>query len=813
LWIEIIGREDVRVGREQGYWIQVGNSGNIDVEDVFVDLGIPSGFRLQRVETKDGNIIWSRDNILKDFEEGKVEFPEDWKGVSEGDIVKFFDEADIFQIPIIRSGETFKFKVMVYAPLSLSSQEIKPLVAPLLVAGGVWFAKYVGMTYVKHLIAQTLKTSVEEIADPKDTNAWEAIWETLEEATKKTIEDLDLRNWISWGKTGLEKFSEMAVKEPLKFASLLEKVGKVDSEKAVDIAYKFREAYAKNGINLGSIGKLKKGLFALEAAFKIYEKLHLINPIWQKAGKPIRRVMSYDPNDKAGPAGFGENHYVSRDQTFQYVVYFENVATANAAAQTVNITDQLDSNLDWKSLTFSDISVAGKIITIPEETTQISTSTVITVEPWNGQPATQTVKLQIKASFNPNTGLVQWLLEGRDLDTGTLTDFLVPNTNPPKGEGWVTFMVKPKPNLSSGTQIKNKATIDFDADLPPEPMNTPEVVNTIDSGAPTSSVNPLAEHQWSVNFKVSWSGKDDERGSGIRDYTIYVSDNGGAYTPWLTNTTETSAIFTGTSGHTYSFYSIARDNVGHTEEPPATFDAQTKILGLKYQVFANRDNDILLPDNRTRIFIPKGALSGDTFLGVGFPDPNTVPQAKGLQPTGVYIEISLENGQTRFLNNKMATIWIPYKDENPNDGVIDGTKIKEHSLKVFFFDGRAWVRDFETEIDAINNIAKLNTPHLTIFGLFGVIAPNLEDVIVYPNPFKPSRGDTKIRFERLTKNVTIRIYNIAGELVKMEKNILTGFFDWDAKNDSGEKVASGIYIYVITDNEGGIKKGKIAIIR
>jgi hypothetical protein len=33
------------------------------------------------------------------------------------------------------------------------------------------------------------------------------------------------------------------------------------------------------------------------------------------------------------------------------------------------------------------------------------------------------------------------------------------------------------------------------------------------------------------------------------------------------------------------------------------------------------------------------------------------------------------------------------------------------------------------------------------------------------------------------------------------------------KNDSGEKVASGVYIYVITDDEGRIKKGKIAIIR
>jgi flagellar hook assembly protein FlgD len=67
--------------------------------------------------------------------------------------------------------------------------------------------------------------------------------------------------------------------------------------------------------------------------------------------------------------------------------------------------------------------------------------------------------------------------------------------------------------------------------------------------------------------------------------------------------------------------------------------------------------------------------------------------------------------------------------------------------------------------------------------------------------------------QRLPENVTIRIYNIAGELIMIEENINSGFFNWNAKNEAGEKVASGVYIYIITDDKGGIKKGKIAIIR
>jgi hypothetical protein len=45
------------------------------------------------------------------------------------------------------------------------------------------------------------------------------------------------------------------------------------------------------------------------------------------------------------------------------------------------------------------------------------------------------------------------------------------------------------------------------------------------------------------------------------------------YTNWLTRTTNLSAVFFGDSGHTYSFYSVARDNVGNIEEAPEEPDA------------------------------------------------------------------------------------------------------------------------------------------------------------------------------------------------------------------------------------------------
>jgi hypothetical protein len=59
---------------------------------------------------------------------------------------------------------------------------------------------------------------------------------------------------------------------------------------------------------------------------------------------------------------------------------------------------------------------------------------------------------------------------------------------------------------------------------------------------------------------------------------VYSSDDGGAFTAWLTNTAATSALFTGASGHTYAFYSVARDLIGNVEVGKTYPEAITKII-------------------------------------------------------------------------------------------------------------------------------------------------------------------------------------------------------------------------------------------
>jgi len=127
----------------------------------------------------------------------------------------------------------------------------------------------------------------------------------------------------------------------------------------------------------------------------------------------------------------------------------------------------------------------------------------------------------------------------------------------------VEFSVRHRQNLPSGTVISNQAFVEFDfaGDLlqHPAPKERPWI-NTIDAGPPTSRVAELPAVTNQARLVVQWNGQDDTNGSGVAGYDVFVSDNNGPWTLWQNNSTNTSGLFPALSGHTYAFYSVARDN-------------------------------------------------------------------------------------------------------------------------------------------------------------------------------------------------------------------------------------------------------------
>jgi len=95
-------------------------------------------------------------------------------------------------------------------------------------------------------------------------------------------------------------------------------------------------------------------------------------------------------------------------------------------------------------------------------------------------------------------------------------------------------------------------------------------------------------------------------------------------------------------------------------------------------------------------------------------------------------------------------------------------------------------------------------------------AMTIKDAYAYPIPFKPNSGlgHTVINFKLYSiLNVILRIYNIAGELVFEQAGITTDPYVWSVVNNWNEPVASGVYIYFLTDDTREKKLGKIVVIR
>ena len=291
-------------------------------------------------------------------------------------------------------------------------------------------------------------------------------------------------------------------------------------------------------------------------------------PVDESASLQTCGVGSLDPNSKTGPIGLGSAQYLAGNVGVPYLVSFQNVPTATAPAQAVTVTDTLNTNLDLTTLTLGPISFLNQVVTPPAIPLLVSPlSTTVDLRPANN------LLVKVTANLNTSMSVLKWTFQSLDPTTGVPPTDPLAGFLPPGAEGSVFFTVLPKSTVTTGTVIQNTATIVFDVNAP---INTPTWSNTIDNTKPTSHVLPLGAVQNTPSFTFQWSGTDV--GSGIQDYAIYVSDNGGPFTPWQTHTTATQGTFTGTAGHTYGFYSIARDLTGNVENAKTTAEATTRVV-------------------------------------------------------------------------------------------------------------------------------------------------------------------------------------------------------------------------------------------
>ncbi len=306
-------------------------------------------------------------------------------------------------------------------------------------------------------------------------------------------------------------------------------------------------------------------------------------PAVKKLDAYLASLFSSDPNDLIGPAGYGSQGFVTPNQTLNYTIDFENKPIATAPVQQAVVTEQLSTGLDWSTFGLGDIGFGNITVQVPPGRTSYQTVVDAT--------ASVGVLVSIAADLNPLTGLVTWTFTSLDpttLDTpsNSLEGFLPPDKSPPMGDAYVSYSINPKASDPTGTTLSAQASVVFDTNAP---LATPTATNTIDTGPPTSSVSPLPLLTTSNSFTVNMTGADDPHGSGIASFALYVSDDGGPFKLFQAGISAelgagssytASVAFPGITGHTYAFYSVATDNVGHIQSTPTAAEATTQVIAI-----------------------------------------------------------------------------------------------------------------------------------------------------------------------------------------------------------------------------------------
>ena len=125
-----------------------------------------------------------------------------------------------------------------------------------------------------------------------------------------------------------------------------------------------------------------------------------------------------------------------------------------------------------------------------------------------------------------------------------------------------------------------------------------------------------------------------------------------------------------------------------------------------------------------------------------------------------------------------------------------------------------------SEISAGNPLYYETSTSAAIIGSSQVAVTNLslEDVKVVPNPYYGANSlETSISgrfatFTRLPKEVTIKIYTINGDMIKLlQKNDNNSTLQWNLTNLENVPVASGMYIILVDAPGIGTKILKMAI--
>jgi hypothetical protein len=314
------------------------------------------------------------------------------------------------------------------------------------------------------------------------------------------------------------------------------------------------------------------------------------------------------------------------------------------------------------------------------------------------------------------------------------------------------------------------------------------------------------------SITLSWSANSNPPGT---QYQAQLWTAGGATTT-LTLTGLTTA-FTMLSPQTTYYLGLAAINDNGFSTPAAVILTTATLPGplhnppptLSINVeIGPRGGTIVFdpPAGLVTVIIPPNAFAQATNLTLslpaGFPSPTTAALTDA--GTGVGVQITADQPIQPGAVIVVSVTYRPSDVARPTAGNL--------SLASYDETRGLWV-PLVSNVDTTHLTVTCQTDHFSIYQIMQVSASSTVDTAkAFPNPFRPSQGQTSMTFENLPAGSRLRIYDFLGSLVRDLTTDASGMASWDGTNQSGRKAASGTY-FAFAQGAGGHTTFKVAIQR
>jgi hypothetical protein len=261
--------------------------------------------------------------------------------------------------------------------------------------------------------------------------------------------------------------------------------------------------------------------------------------------------------------------------------------------------------------------------------------------------------------------------------------------------------------------------------------------------------------QWAINGTIT------DGANSLQDVTVSITKDGAPLTP----------VTTDASGN-YAFNNL---------------DA-----GCTYVIFSTKTHWTFLPIDRTYTDLIGDVTNAD-FTGTFNQWTISGTITDGINPiSGVTVTLSGDSSDSK---------------ETGIGGYYEFTNLTEGSTYIITPTMENWTFTPENA-----PFANLNSDVTQDFIGTKNFAENLDNVIVYPNPWKSDIGVDVVTFSNLTENTKIKIYNVAGSfIIELMPDGIS--YSYNLQNKDVDDIASGVYIFIISNDKGDKKIGKFMVIR